>query len=676
MKKTTCYLATVVLAFFVIMSGGCSSNSSSGGANLTYTVTYDGNGNTSGTVPSDSGKYEQGQSIWVLGNTDLAKTGYSFSGWNTKADGTGTTYTQGQYLPVGAANVVLYAKWTVAASSSSLSGIVAAGAPVAGIVNVKGANGVETSSAIASDGTFSIDVSALTAPYVLYAQGTVNGKSASMYSAAVATGTINITPITDFILRYALAGTDPATAYSGWSSTQVSATALTAAETKVQEQLATVLAAAGLPATTDLMTDAFIADHAGMDLVLDTTSITYSGADALVTNLVTGSTYTDSVASPSGTAGLPLSDQAATTAALTDDAAIAALWQTITTLYLTQPSQTLVNAILAPLLASDFIDDGADKTQLLSDWSSGSRGPNAGMTFTSTLVKALLPAPAGYTKGYEVRVVIALDTMSMSMNTQMVYDGSNWRWYGNRAWTTYRIRPQAVMSVSSAGTTSFSTGLSLSMNDETYDNPDCVVKMYAYCKGVRSAIVTGPGLPASGLILTHQYPKNEFGIYNQTSFSNRYLMSDDTAIQAIPDNAEYAFKLYSQTADVVSLSDTPLTNGTSLNAKRPLMNSELTTAKFPSLTSPSTHALADAHIPGVQTVSWTAPTGMTVYHIYWNWSSSSSFYNEGADVPDGQTTATIDTMGFAGPAANTQTWLYISSHDIYDREFRIDWSFE
>ncbi len=80
----------------------------------TYTVTYNGNGNTGGSVPVDSTGYEQGQTVTVLGNTgNLVKAGSSFSGWNTLANGSGTSYTQGQTFAIGAANVTLYAKWTI-----------------------------------------------------------------------------------------------------------------------------------------------------------------------------------------------------------------------------------------------------------------------------------------------------------------------------------------------------------------------------------------------------------------------------------------------------------------------------------------------------------------------------------------------------------------------------------
>jgi len=81
--------------------------------NPAYTVTYDGNGSDGGSVPSDSTNYEQGQTVTALGNTgSLVKAGCSFAGWNTLADGTGTTYTQTQTFLMGSANVTLYAMLT------------------------------------------------------------------------------------------------------------------------------------------------------------------------------------------------------------------------------------------------------------------------------------------------------------------------------------------------------------------------------------------------------------------------------------------------------------------------------------------------------------------------------------------------------------------------------------
>jgi len=79
----------------------------------TYTVTYDGNGATGGAVPVDQGKYTAGATVTVLGNAgSLVDTGYTFAGWNTAANGSGTSYAPGATFVMGSANVTLYAQWT------------------------------------------------------------------------------------------------------------------------------------------------------------------------------------------------------------------------------------------------------------------------------------------------------------------------------------------------------------------------------------------------------------------------------------------------------------------------------------------------------------------------------------------------------------------------------------
>ncbi|WP_165972400.1 cadherin-like beta sandwich domain-containing protein [Paenibacillus piri] len=77
------------------------------------TVTYDSNGSTEGSVPIDGNTYIQGATVTVLGNTgNLAKTGYTFAGWNTQADGNGTSYAANATFTLGANDVTLYAQWT------------------------------------------------------------------------------------------------------------------------------------------------------------------------------------------------------------------------------------------------------------------------------------------------------------------------------------------------------------------------------------------------------------------------------------------------------------------------------------------------------------------------------------------------------------------------------------
>ncbi len=77
----------------------------------TYTVTYNANGATSGDVPTDNNSYSANASVTVLGNTgSLTKTDYTFAGWNTAADGSGTDYDADDTFTINA-NTILYAQW-------------------------------------------------------------------------------------------------------------------------------------------------------------------------------------------------------------------------------------------------------------------------------------------------------------------------------------------------------------------------------------------------------------------------------------------------------------------------------------------------------------------------------------------------------------------------------------
>ncbi len=76
------------------------------------TVTYDGNGQSSGTPPSSH--VITGTSGTLATNTGgLAEAGYKFAGWNTAANGSGTYFAPGATYP-NTGNVVLYAQYSKA----------------------------------------------------------------------------------------------------------------------------------------------------------------------------------------------------------------------------------------------------------------------------------------------------------------------------------------------------------------------------------------------------------------------------------------------------------------------------------------------------------------------------------------------------------------------------------
>lgn len=72
-----------------------------------YSVAYNANYGT-GTVPS-SVTQNSGSSVTVASGSGLRRTGYTFRGWNTKADRSGTAYAAGATIKTGA---TLYAQWT------------------------------------------------------------------------------------------------------------------------------------------------------------------------------------------------------------------------------------------------------------------------------------------------------------------------------------------------------------------------------------------------------------------------------------------------------------------------------------------------------------------------------------------------------------------------------------
>jgi len=75
-------------------------------------VTYNGQSNTSGSVPVNSTIYLRGGSVTVAGNTgSLARAGYTWGGWTSNSNGTGTVYSGGENYTLGNSNLILYAKW-------------------------------------------------------------------------------------------------------------------------------------------------------------------------------------------------------------------------------------------------------------------------------------------------------------------------------------------------------------------------------------------------------------------------------------------------------------------------------------------------------------------------------------------------------------------------------------
>lgn len=77
----------------------------------TYYVQFNGNGNTGGSTAKETFTYGTAKALTANGFT---KTGYTFYRWSRNADGSGTTYTNGQSVSnlATSGTVNVYAQWT------------------------------------------------------------------------------------------------------------------------------------------------------------------------------------------------------------------------------------------------------------------------------------------------------------------------------------------------------------------------------------------------------------------------------------------------------------------------------------------------------------------------------------------------------------------------------------
>ncbi len=220
---------------------------------------------------------------------------------------TGTEYTQGTLTNNtlysfrvcavdGAGNVSKGATKSATPAASigggphSVTGTAALGAPIPGeTVTLVDSTGASVTGTTAQDGSFSIDATGLTPPFLL----SVTSGDTTLYSVSAdmnSSTTVNLTPLTDLIVStwYGVQGTSPAAAFSDPASNPApSPTEVKVIGTVVENLMSSALQAAGLDNTGGFspITTPFAADGTGIDGVLDDTTVTTdpggAGAESL-----------------------------------------------------------------------------------------------------------------------------------------------------------------------------------------------------------------------------------------------------------------------------------------------------------------------------------------------------------------------------------------------------------
>lgn len=176
---------------------------------------------------------------------------------------------------------------TPASNAAVVSGVAATGAPLSGTIYLKDSSvpSIERTTSSATNGTFSFNVTGLTPPFILKAQGSSGGTSVTLCSFAVEAGTANINPLSNAMVANAARVSDPLAIYAmpTQSDMQTIANNLSTAASTMMTELKPLLDQYS-GANVNPITAPFAANHTGLDAVLDAVDIHITGGNMVVAN--------------------------------------------------------------------------------------------------------------------------------------------------------------------------------------------------------------------------------------------------------------------------------------------------------------------------------------------------------------------------------------------------------
>lgn len=494
----------------------------------------------------------------------------------------------------------------VISRTPTFSGVAAVGTPLAGTVSVKDAAGVIRTTPLGSNGSYSIDVSGMTAPFVFRAEGKANGHNYVVHSAATAAdvgGTINITQLTDLVVDN-IAGQVAGAYFARGDFSSLTPAALDAEVALLKARLLPVLLALSVDASIDLLRSRFTPLESELDAALDIVRVTLDPATniAVITNIVTQQSILDAITMPAGAETAPgvLTDTGGVGDAPSDmDAIRAALANFVAKFATGLPSPLSISAALS----AAYLHDDQDRATQVANFASDTSFIGAG--FVDIDIKSI-----DYSDAAQVNATVDFTFSGRGGIEQdritdfRMLKGSDgvWRLYGNQRVieanvdvVEFRLLPGGCVR----------TGLNLSIEDRNSANNGGVLD---------HVVVFGPGLPAGGL--RHNRPVTGGGDWiNTVQGGNTYFLAtncggfslvSDAAIAAIPDSATYRFVGYSSLDDSVPLLFPQGAIQTGANAgqyqsaieKRPLTLAEVVaSAAFPVIVTPTSAQLA-AYVSG------------------------------------------------------------------------------
>ena len=554
---------------------------------------------------------------------------------------------------------------TTTTTTQKVSGVAAAGLPVVGYVYLKDSASTPTTKGpteIGSDGSFSFDVTGLTAPFYLRAQGTVVGTSYDLYSATTASsGTANINPLTNLAVASAAGVSDPSSVYSNPAQNPITQANLDKAVTDIQNMLKPLLDAYN--ANVNPITGTYTANHTGLDAVFDAVAVNISTTDGSVTvvNNVTDTTIasgtTTTLSTPTDT--ISATEVTTTQTTTTDIQAIQTMFSNLVTAI--NKGASLTAADLEPFYATNYgSNDGLDRTQTITNQVSDFQG----MTNTITSINITIEASG---TDYKVNGLAYFSDGSSGFGEEGVIvtkEGGTWKLKGNGYKSKINFRANTLRRINADNSVQTENGLRFDIED--------VGNL-----GLQSVKVTGTGLPAAGITLSK--PATEpVWLYIDTQYRNSSINDThlyamiDAAIGSIPDSSIYTFEFYDATGATGNIIETR----TRKIAKRPFMSTELTDGHFPTFGITS-HSLSAANIGGTLTFTYAKPTAivttwLNAYLDFHDNSVNSAWYSK--DLLLNQSSGSI--ISGAPSWTATQASFLLEAQDEFKRDVWIRWEFQ
>jgi hypothetical protein len=560
--------------------------------------------------------------------------------------------------------------------TATIAGVAAVGAPLSGSVTVKDSLGAIRTVPIGANGSYSVDVTGMTAPFVFRAQGRANGNEYIVHSAAAAAdvnGTINITQLTDLVVSN-IAGELARAYFDDGQFSSLTQTALDAEVAILKEKLLPVLQALGVDDSVDLLRTQFTPLASQLDAALDILRVSFDSTVnvATITNIVTQQQIQDDLAVAAAGEASPaqLNDISAVSEGVNDVALIKDTFEEFSALF----ADSLPAAgVIESKFSSTFLHDDQSGADLAAELSAD--GSLVGASFTEVDIKNIdYTDPSNVIATVDFSSVDGEGILERDVDfTLLKGEDGQWRWHGNQRAFDIDADVQMERVVGTHECTT--TGIWFWIED--YDDANNGGEIDHF-------VITGPGLPPGGAVYTPPPSGGPWPL--QGTGSAQFVMGRsgsscestpgflESVIAGIPDNATYVFTAYSSSDNTTQVNLPGTADGAyrMSTKKRPLTLAEtLASTSFPTITSPASADAFAAYAGGDLAI---AASGIAFYADIWFNANTvnGEFQQIDAFLAPDENGNVSTTLSLNPPASGDRyTWrgLSVSSTDADDRDY-------